>query len=86
MLTVTFSSQLESDQAYVGIIEVRDSQGVTVYLALQSGIMGPGASSTIGSSWTAEVPSDYQVRTFAITDLQQPTVLSAVAVTELTAR
>ncbi len=86
MLTVTFSSQLESEQPYVGIIEVRDSQDVTVYLALQSGVIGPGASSTIGSSWTAEAPSTYHLRSFAITDLQEPQILSAIASTEVTAR
>lgn len=86
MLTVTFSNQLDNEQSYVGIIEVRDSQDVTVYLALQSGVIGPGASSTIGSSWTAEEPSTYQLRSFAITDLQEPRILSAIASSEVTAR
>jgi hypothetical protein len=64
---------------FVGIIEIRDRHGVTVFLAWQSGNIGLDGNKTIGASWLVPELSDYQSRIFVITDFENPQVLSNVA-------
>lgn len=78
MITTTFRNNLEETVAFVGIIEVRDTNGVTVFLSWQSNSIEPLGNKTVGVSWLVPESSAYQSRTFAFTDFEQPQVLSPV--------
>jgi hypothetical protein len=79
----TLSSVITNDgdhsQQFVELVEVKDSSGVTVFLAWQSGALGPNSQTQIGVSWIPERPGDYNVRTFAISNFDNPQVLSQVS-------
>jgi hypothetical protein len=82
VITTTFRNALEEEIAFVGILEVRDANGITVLLAWQSNIVEPSGNKTIGISWVAENSTCYQSRTFAVTDFENPQVLSPVESSE----
>jgi len=75
---------------YLGIIEVRNSQGVTMLLAWQTSTMpaanartGEYGENTIGISWSAAKPGNYLVRAFAVTGFENPKILSEVRQSEI---
>ncbi|MEO9363067.1 MAG: hypothetical protein ABI348_04115 [Nitrososphaera sp.] len=51
------------------LLEVRDSEGMTKYLALQQIVLEPGHHPRVGFSWTPDKPGDYEVRVFTITSI-----------------
>jgi hypothetical protein len=83
MITTTFQNYLEEEVDFVGLLEVRDIDGVTVFLAWQLGKVEPLGDKTIGASWLVPETSAYQSRTFAITNFEQPQVLSPVESAEI---
>jgi hypothetical protein len=68
----------DAAQPFVAIVEVRDSNGVTVYLAWQTGMLNAGGQSEVGLSWTPDSSGQYTCRTFILSSLSTPTVLSTV--------
>lgn len=62
---------LDENKSLTLLVEVRDQDDVTIYLAWQSGRVSPNDTFSFGTSWT--VPSDavigtvYETRTFALT-------------------
>jgi hypothetical protein len=72
-------------QPFVVLIEVRESSGVTVFLALQSGILDPSGTTDIGVLWQPNQAGKFEVRTFAITNITgEAELLSSPAVAEFT--
>jgi hypothetical protein len=70
MITTSFNHvDTTRDQQFVTVVEVRDTEGITAYLAWQSGIIGPGQSYTLTASWVADKPGEYFVRSFVINTL-----------------
>jgi hypothetical protein len=84
VLTTTINNNLDDDLPFVALIEVRDSSGITVYLAWQTGTLDAGDRTEVGLSWTPEDSGDYQVRTFVISNLNNPQVLSQVMTSNIT--
>ena len=84
VLTTTISNNIDDELPFVALIEVRDSSGITVYLAWQTGVMDAGDRTEVGLSWTPEDSGDYVVRTFVISNLNNPQVLSPVSTTNIT--
>ena len=82
-LSTTIENDGAAEQPFVALIEVRDSTGITVYLAWQSGSLEPAGSTSVEVSWTPEVRGEYEVRTFAVSSLSNAIVLSKVATTSL---
>ncbi|HKU49106.1 MAG TPA: hypothetical protein VJP79_04075 [Nitrososphaera sp.] len=80
--TTVFNNILQS-QPYVAIIEIRDESGITESLAWSSGVLRAESNRTIGISFIPHEAVTYTVRAFAITDLEQPMVLSPVAQSEI---
>jgi hypothetical protein len=78
ILSTTVKNNNDRVQPFVALIEVRDSSGVTVYLAWQTGTLNPAGEVEVGLSWKPEQAGDYEVRTFIISDLASPQVLSPV--------
>jgi hypothetical protein len=71
-------------QPFVALIEVRDSNDVTVFLAWQTGTLPANGQTQVGLSWTPDIAGDYEVRTFVISDLNNPQVLSEVSTSNIT--
>jgi len=81
VITTSISRGLEyeGDVPFVAFIEVRDSNGVTQYLAYQSGKLSEQIDHTeIGASWTPSSAGMFSLRTFAISDMENPMILSQV--------
>jgi hypothetical protein len=70
----------------VVLIEVRNSDDITLQISWQSGRLQEGADSSmnVGVSWIPEDPGMYKLRTFAITDFENPQVLTEVYESEVT--
>lgn len=68
---------------FVLLVEVRESSDTTIFLAWQSGLLGPMEQSEVGVSWTPKNKGEYEIRAFAISDLQNPVVLSEVGSREI---
>jgi hypothetical protein len=69
----------------VALIEVRDSGGATVFLALQGGTLEPSGSTQIGVLWQLDRAGTFEVRTFVVTTIGAGgEVLSPVASSEIT--
>jgi hypothetical protein len=79
ILTTTLSNQNAGSQPFVALVEVRDSNDVTTYLAWQTGTLSANGSADIGLSWTPEFAGSYEVRSFAISSLSNPQILSDIA-------
>jgi hypothetical protein len=71
----------------VAIIEVRDRNGVTVFLALRSGTLEPSGSTDIGVLWRPDAAGVFELRTFVITSIgEEAELISLVAVSHTTIR
>lgn len=84
VLTTNVVNTLTSTLPFVALVEVRDSGDVTRYLAWQTGQLNPSGRAQVGLSWTPEIADDYTVRTFVISSLNNPQILSTVAESEIT--
>jgi hypothetical protein len=83
VLSTQIVNNIGNDQPFVGLIEVRDDTGVTVFLSWQTGTLTPSGRTDVGISWTPEIAGDYEVRTFVISNLENPQILSPVARSEI---
>jgi len=84
VLSTTVINKNDAPQPFVALVEVRDSSGVTVYLAWQTGTLSANGQTNVGLSWTPENSGSYEVRTFVISNLSTPTVLSKVSTSNVT--
>jgi hypothetical protein len=84
VLSTTIQNNNDEPQPFVALIEVRDSDGITVFLAWQTGTLNANGEAEVGLSWTPEEAGDYTVRTFVISELAAPDILSPVAESETT--
>jgi hypothetical protein len=84
-LSTTLANNNDQIQPFVVLIEVRESSGVTVFLALQSGILDPSGTRDVGVLWQPNQAGKFEVRTFAITNITgEAELLSSPAVAEFT--
>lgn len=85
MLSITVIHSHIYDLPFVAVVEVRDEDGATVYLEWQKGTIYPNKRAEIGMSWIPEKAGEYQVRTFLISDLVNPQILTVVSETRVQA-
>jgi hypothetical protein len=84
-LSTSVSNNNDEPQQFVALIEVRDSNGATVFLALQGGTLDPSGSTDIGVLWQPGQAGTFEVRTFVVSHIgAEVEVLSPVAVSEIT--
>ncbi|MEO9321544.1 MAG: hypothetical protein ABI361_12835 [Nitrososphaera sp.] len=76
VLATTVQNNNNNAQPFAAIIEVRDSNDVTVSLTFQTGTLNAGGSLNVGSSWTPDTSGTYTVRTFIVTNIATPQLLS----------
>ena len=84
VLSTTVQNNLDEDLPFTALIEVRDSSGITVFLAWQTGTLNADGRAEVGLSWTPDRSGDYQVRTFVDSNLNNPQVLSQVMTSNIT--
>jgi len=84
VLSTTVVNNNNDDTPFVAIVEVRDNSGVTTYLAWQTGSLNADGRAEVGLSWTPDQAGSYQVRTFVISDLGKPAILSPVVTSTVT--
>ena len=74
-----------SNQAFVEITEVRNSDGETEYLSFQDVQLNGTVPSAIGgASWVPLHGGSYALRAFAISNLNYPTILFNVTISNMT--
>ena len=74
----------QQSRPFVAIVEVRDANGITQMLQWQTGTMSGGETKNVGISWVPDNAGKYEVRTFVISSLQNPQVLSDVVKSDVT--
>lgn len=84
VITVTTYNEKDIDLPHVTYIKVRDSDGVTVYLSWQGNTLSPFGGNRVQAYWLANDPGSYTMRTFALSNMQNPDVLSDIESAELT--
>jgi hypothetical protein len=73
------------DRTALVIIEVREgNDGTTVLLDLQSGTIKAGSSMQVGVRWIPYNAGNYELRTFAISSFDNPTILSSISSSDVT--
>jgi hypothetical protein len=77
VVSVTLLNDIMQHQPYYVIIEIRDESGITEQLFWSSGVLSAGSSKTVGVSFIP-TKSIHAVRAFALSDLDNPRVLSFV--------
>ena len=83
VLQSTLVNNQPGPQPYAAIVEVRDSNDITVSLQWQTGTLPQGGSQGIGVSWTPDQPGTYHVRVFVLTNLSNPQVLSPTTTSDI---
>jgi hypothetical protein len=84
ILSSDITNNADFSQNFAAIVEVRDADGFTVMLQWQTGILNPNGRAEIGISWTPDAPGEYTVRTFVLTSIQNPGILSPIAESTVT--
>jgi hypothetical protein len=56
-----------------------NSDNVSVNIAWQNGILTPRSNVSMGMSWIPEEAGDYALRTFLVSNLTNPQILSPVS-------
>lgn len=75
-----------SDYPATIILEIRNSSGITKYLALQQTALEQGQSARISVSWMPDKAGDYKVRVFVVTCPNCLGVLSPITTYEISVR
>jgi hypothetical protein len=91
MIAMNVRNQVELEMQFVSLVEIRDESGATIFLAWQTGEL-PAAdymanvynNTTMSFSWLTESPATYEARTFVISNLENPQILSPVERAEIT--
>lgn len=79
VIFVDINNNQNKTEPFLAIVEVRGSDDtVTYFLQFQTGQLEPNGSIEIGISWTPEKAGNYQLRTFLISGLENPVVLTEV--------
>ncbi len=84
VISTSITNNNNLPQQFAAIVEVRDEDGFTVYLQWQTGTLQANGRTNIGLSWTPDAPGTYEIRTFAISNLSNPAVLSTVSTSTVT--
>lgn len=78
LITPTLQNNVATKMEYTLIVEVRDADGITVYLQWASGQLEGGGEESESMSWIPSTSGTYNVRSFVITNLANPQALSLV--------
>ncbi|MEM3161226.1 MAG: hypothetical protein QXJ74_10640, partial [Nitrososphaera sp.] len=81
IISSTITNNANVAQPFAAVAEVRDADGITVFLTWQTGVLPANGHTDVGLSWTPAAPGDYTVKVFVIDSIAStsPTVLSPIA-------
>jgi hypothetical protein len=79
MLSATVDNELSRRQNVTIIFEVFDSQGVVTFLHVTTSAVDPNASQEIQVPWRPQVEGTFVIKSFAVSTLYQPVLLSTGA-------
>ena len=75
-ITADLSNGQDRDQDFAYLIQIQDSEGVTVSLSWIAGSLSPGQSFSPSASWTPTSAGTYDVTAFVWESIDNPTALS----------
>jgi hypothetical protein len=78
VISVDVNNNNNFAQDFTAIVEVRTADDITEYLQWQTGTLNPDGSVNVGLSWIPADSGEYTIRTFVVSNLQNPAVLSSV--------
>ena len=76
IITTSIANKTKIDIPFVLWHEIRDSDGVTVHSITNSGELGADSKARLNYKWQPESPGIYVIRSFALSSLNEPVVLS----------
>lgn len=79
LIQVQVETDIEWNRSCLVFTEVRAEDGETVNLSFASLILRKGDTNAVASSWTPNQEGEYAIRAFVITDLENPSILSATS-------
>ena len=74
----------ELDKAFLAITEAVDSEGVTESIGIVGGLLKVGESTKVGVSWTPLQSGNYQLKSFPLSELENPTILATASQNNVT--
>ena len=84
VISVDVNNNNNFEQDFTAIVEVRTADDITEYLQWQTGTLNPDGTVNVGLSWIPADSGDYTIRTFVVSNLQNPAVLSSVEESTIT--
>lgn len=69
---------------FVVVYDFRDSKGITTQLDLVNGTLVAREDAAIGMSWTPQYADEYDIRVFALTEIENPAAISPVSESRIT--
>ena len=82
-ITSDLSNGQDRDQDFAYLIQIQDSEGVTVSLSWIAGSLSPGQSFSPSASWTPTSVGTYTVTAFVWESIDNPTALSPPLTTDV---
>jgi hypothetical protein len=77
-LNATIKSKSMQPQAFVAILEIRNHEDITQFLQLHQGVLDANGTSNIVVKWDKPTTGEFELRSFVISDLDEPHVLSSI--------
>ena len=84
VITTDVQNNQDQPRPATVIVEVRNSDGITAYLQWQTATIAANGEIQVGLSWIPEGAGDYEIRTFVVSNLTTPQVLSDVVTSDIT--
>lgn len=84
IISATVNNNSTEDETFVAMVEARSSIGITEMLEFQIAQASQNNSVEFGISWTPEEAGTYELRTYLLSGLQEPQVLSKVTTKQIT--
>jgi hypothetical protein len=83
-ITADLANGQDRDQSFAYLVQIQDSDGVTVSLSWITGSLAPGQSLNPAQSWTPTSPGTYNVQIFVWESVDNPDALSPPVSTTIT--
>ena len=84
IISATVNNNSTEDETFVAMVEARSSIGITEMLEFQIAQASQNNSVEFGISWTPGEAGTYELRTYLLSGLQEPQVLSKVTTKQIT--
>src|SRR5687768_7073551 len=84
VISATVNNNSTQDENFVAMVEARSSIGITELLEFQIAQASENNSIEFGISWTPEEAGTYELRTYLLSGLEEPQVLSEVTTKQIT--